>query len=67
MSNYESDSGGGLPYWLPMIPDRKHQFVSLTAKYREKSQDTWQVFSAPVCTNLSPGIRVLELRADESK
>lgn len=63
----QSSSGGSLPYWLPVMADNNHQFVCLTAKYREKDQDPWQVFSAPVMTNFIPGIHTLELRLTESK
>lgn len=66
-TKYSSTSGGSLPYWLPVMADREHQFVCLTAKYREKDQYPWQLFTAPVMTNFPPGIQTLELRLTESK
>ena len=66
MADNSADSGGGLPYWLPFLADNNHQYVRMTAAYREDHLD-WQWFTAPVCTKFSPGIQVLELRVDKSK
>ncbi|MEI8079577.1 MAG: hypothetical protein WCH61_08125, partial [bacterium] len=66
MANNSASAGGGLPYWLPFLADDNHQYVRMTATYREEHQD-WQWFTAPVCTKFAPGIQRLELRIDKSK
>jgi hypothetical protein len=60
-----SSGSNSLGRWWAIHPGTKYKYLLLTAQYRENGQDKWQSFAAPMITDFSPGIRMLELRPVE--